>query len=151
MPYPSFHLRHLAEIALIPLLGHTRAQLVSSTILEAYTGTQGTPRVANYGQLLHQVAEMLWYDSQDNRPIQLLYTYFVAAGSEKMDATLQDLGHYLVDRYGMPFERVEVLLNMVVKRLAALGELRAMQRGEHRQAIQHGGLISPERMMRGEW
>lgn len=140
-----FNLRYTAPRSL------TRAHEVIAEVSEAYYSSREKPYVRNYDDLLHQVATMLWQDSHDARPIQLLYAYFVSAGSDTMEPTLQDLGNYLMDRYGLPFEHVEQVLNMVARRLVALGRVRAMQRGDHLKHIRHGGDIDAGRMMRGEW
>jgi predicted RNA binding protein YcfA (HicA-like mRNA interferase family) len=130
----------------------TRSREVIESILEAYySSNHHTPKIHNYDDLLNQTAEMLYRDPHDTRAIQFLYTYLVQVGSEKMEQLLQDLGHTLVNEYDLQFEYVERLLNMAVKRLAALGRLRAMQRGDHLKFIHHGGLVNADRMMRGDW
>ena len=115
----------------------SRAEFIQAQITEAYYSTHNTPQVGNYEQLIHQTAELLWMNPHDTRPIQMLYVYFVAAGSERMEQTLQDLGHYLVNKYVLPFEYVEQLLNVVVKRLAALGRMRHIQAGAQQGVSQY--------------
>lgn len=132
----------------------TRSQAILGSILEAfYSSHENTqaPKIHNYEHLIQQVGEMLYRDAHDARPVQFLYIYLVQVGSEKMEQLLQDLGHHLVDNYGMQFGYVEMMLNMLVKRLAAIGRMRALQRGDHLKYIRQGGNIGAERMMRGDW
>ena len=134
----------------------------SHKILSALAEAHGydTPRVRSHQDLIDQVARLLWENPHDIRAAQLLYAYFVTVGTENMGQTLQDLGHYIVDKYRIPFEEVEALLNMVVRRLAHIGHERHMQyRQTQPQSQPHptqmpkhytGPSMSPAHMMRGE-
>ena len=135
----------------------------SHKILSILTEAHGydTPRVRSHQDLIDQVARLLWENPHDIRAAQLLYAYFMAVGHERMMDTLQDLGHYIVDKYRIPFEETEALLNMTVRRLAHIGHERSMQWQAQPQAQQHprpiqmpkhytGPSTSPAHMMRGE-
>ena len=135
-----------------------RSHKILSILTEAYD----TPRVRSHQDLIDQVARLLWENPHDIRAAQLLYAYFLAVGHERMMDTLQDLGHYIVQKYRIPFEETEALLNMVVRRLSHIGHERSMQyRQSQPQAQQHprpiqmpkhytGPSTSPAHMMRGE-
>lgn len=107
---------------------YRRAQSIRRIIGEAYYSSYERPNVRDYTDLIHQVSELLSADIHDTRPVLMLYAYFVKSGSDRMDKTLQDLGHHLVDNYGFPFEHAEQVLNTVVRRLSAIGRMRSMQR-----------------------
>lgn len=134
-----------------------RATTVYWLISEAY----GAPNVRNHGELIDKVARLLVENPQDMYAIQILYAYVVGVGSERLDPILQELGHYIVRRYGVPFEMTEMLLNFVVKRLAELGHMRQMQRhqGSSHKVFHpgHSSLavpmknITPGHMMQGHW
>jgi hypothetical protein len=98
----------------------------SSDLCESWSSSNTPPHLRSYEDLLHQVGRLLWENETDLRPIQILYAYFVAVGTEKMEQTLQDLGHLLMRDYLLPFTHTQMLLNMCVKRLAALGRMRVM-------------------------
>ena len=131
-----------------------RSHKILSVLAEVYD----TPRVRSHQDLIDQVARLLWENPHDLRAAQLLYAYFMSVGQDKMWQTLQDLGHYVVDKYHIPFEEVEALLNMAVRRLAHIGHERSLQRQAQSQqprAIQMpkhytGPSTSPAHMMRGE-
>ena len=122
----NLNLKNLTESASSSSVN--RAQAILCLILEAYYSSHGAPKVRDYKDLLHQVAQLLWENQNDVRPIHILYSYFISVGSEHMDRALQDLGHYLVKNYAISSEDVEEMLNMVVRRLTAIGRMRHIQR-----------------------
>ena len=113
----------------------TRAQCIISSIREAREAPSNlydVPPIQNYDDLLHHVAHLVWQNPRDARPPKLLYAYFVAVGSERMEPTLQELGHLLMQKYGTHFEETQEFLNHVVKRISAIGRMRhkQQQRGD---------------------
>lgn len=95
---------------------------------------------AAYQDLLDHVTHLLWNDLDDVRPVQLLYTYFVMKGSDVMEPTLQDVGHTLMRNHGVSFDQAQMVLNMIIRRLAAIGRMRHM----HRERQQHNHWNSRE-------
>ena len=130
-----------------------RAQAVSFVITEAFYSHKEKPNFHSHHQLMNKVAQLLVDNPNDTYPVQILYAYFVGIGSEKMESFLQELGHIIVNNYGVPFNQVEWLLNHTLRRLSAVGHMRSLQRqkGGHHSLIPRPHAINPSHMMQGQW
>lgn len=102
-------------------------------LYEAYYSSHPIPDMKNVEDFLDQVASLLVDNPNDTRPIHMLYMYFVRIGAKDPSYTsreqlLQRLGNVLMRNYRASFEEAQTILNLVVRRLAAVGHLRSKQR-----------------------
>ncbi len=121
--------------------GTSRALCILQRLSEAYYSSHKLPGLKHADDFLDQVASLLVDNPNDTRPIQMLYAYFIRVkGSPEivMEPLLQRLGNVLMRDYRASFEEAQTILNLVVRRLAAIGRLRSRQRH-----VSYGGGSDP--------